>query len=72
MLASAKKIIGDFFKGHERTVKAKKNIVLSFMIKGISIVIGFVFVPLILGYLDPERYGIWLTLSSIVTWFTFF
>jgi len=29
-------------------------------------------VPLILGYLDAERYGIWLTLSSILAWFSFF
>lgn len=44
----------------------------SFFIKGVSICIGFVFVPLILGYLDTERYGIWLTLSSIIMWFSFF
>lgn len=62
----------NFFKGHSRTVKAKKNITASFGIKGISIIIGFVFVPLILGYLDAERYGIWLTLSSIIAWFSFF
>jgi O-antigen/teichoic acid export membrane protein len=64
--------IGNFFKGHERTVKAKKNIISSFFIKGVSIAIGLVFVPLILDYLDPERYGIWLTLSSVITWFMFF
>lgn len=61
-----------FFQGHERSVKAKKQILYSFFIKGISICIGFVFVPLILGYLDAERYGIWLTLSSIIIWFSFF
>lgn len=72
MFAITIKRIKDFFKGHERTIKAKKQIAYSFIIKGISIVIGFVFVPLILGYLDPERYGIWLTLSSVVTWFPFF
>ena len=61
-----------FFKGHSRTVKAKKNIIVSFGLKGISIIVGLVFVPLILGYLDAERYGIWLTLSSIIAWFSFF
>ena len=34
--------------------------------------IGLIFVPLLLNYLDAERYGIWLTLTSIVGWFTFF
>lgn len=69
---SIKSKILSFFKGHERTVRAKKQIIYSFFIKGISICIGFVFVPLILDYLDPERYGIWLTLSSVIMWFSFF
>lgn len=61
-----------FFSGHERTIKAKKQIIFSLLFKGISIVIGLAFVPLILNFLDAERYGIWLTLSSILAWFSFF
>lgn len=64
--------ISNFFKGHERSVKAKKQIIYSFFLKGISLVVGLILVPLILGYLDAERYGIWLTLSSILAWFSFF
>jgi len=60
------------FKGHERTVKAKKNIIISLGIKGISIIISFVLVPLTLNYLNPTKYGIWLTLSSVIAWFGFF
>jgi len=41
-------------------------------LKGISIVIGIIYVPLLLDYLDNERYGIWLTLASIIGWFEFF
>ncbi len=67
-----KSYILNFFKGHERTVKAKKHIIYSLFLKGISIVVGLAFVPLILNYLDAERYGIWLTLSSIIAWFSFF
>lgn len=59
-------------KGHVRSVKAKNQIIYSFLLKGISIVIGLAFVPLILNYLDAERYGIWLTLSSIIGWASFF
>ncbi len=62
----------NFFKGHERSVKAKKHILYSLGLKGVSIVVGLAFVPLILNYLDAERYGIWLTLSSIIAWFSFF
>lgn len=61
-----------FFVGNIRSVKAKKNIIASFFIKGISIIIGFLLVRLTLDYLDQTRYGIWLTLSSFLTWFTFF
>ncbi|MCD4744725.1 MAG: oligosaccharide flippase family protein [Bacteroidales bacterium] len=68
----AKNYINSFFKGHSRSVKAKKNIIYSLFLKVISIIVGLVFVPLILGYLDAERYGIWLTLSSIISWFSFF
>lgn len=59
-------------KGSKRTVLAKKNIVYSFFIQGSSVIISLLFVPLLLDYLDTERYGIWLTMVSIVGWFTFF
>lgn len=59
-------------KGHTRSVKAKKNILASFMIKGGSIAISLVLVPLTINYVNPTSYGIWLTLSSIVGWFSFF
>jgi len=65
--------IFDFFnKGHERSVKAKKNILASFMIKVLIIAISLVLVPLTIDYINPSRYGIWLTLSSIISWFSFF
>jgi len=65
--------VTDFFtKGNERTLLAKKNIAASFLIKGISIVISLVLVPLTINYINPTQYGIWLTLSSIVAWFSFF
>jgi O-antigen/teichoic acid export membrane protein len=57
---------------HERTRLAQKNILLSFIIKGLSIALNLVFVPLTINYIDSERYGIWLTLSSIIVWFNFF
>lgn len=59
-------------KGHERSIKARKNILASFAIKGGSIAITLILVPLTLHYVDDIRYGIWLTLSSIIGWFSFF
>ncbi|EPR67544.1 hypothetical protein [Cyclobacterium qasimii] len=59
-------------KGNARTVLAKKNIVGSIFIKGGSIAVSLVMVPLTIDYINPTRYGIWLALSSIVGWFSFF
>jgi len=58
-------------KGTRRTVTAKKNVVGSFLLKGVSILINFIYVPLCIDYLDKERYGIWLTVVSLTTWFSF-
>jgi O-antigen/teichoic acid export membrane protein len=65
-------IRGFLNKGQERSVKARKNIIGSIGIKGVSILISFVMVPLTLDYVSTSSYGIWLTLSSIVGWFSFF
>ncbi len=65
-------IISKFFKGHKRTVKAKKNIIASLFIKGLSVIIGFLMIRITLDYLDQTKYGIWLTLTSFLTWFYFF
>lgn len=56
--------------GNERTVKAKKNILYSLFFKGGSLFISLLILPLTLHYLNPERYGIWVTLSSILAWFS--
>lgn len=61
-----------FSKGHERTLLAKKNIFYSLILKGGSILIGLLLVPLTISYVNPSKYGIWLTLSSIISWFSFF
>lgn len=60
------------FKGNQRTVKVKKNIVFSLVSRGCGMLISLILVPMTLGYLNETEYGIWLTLSSIVTWINFF
>ncbi|MBN2771770.1 MAG: oligosaccharide flippase family protein [Spirochaetes bacterium] len=66
------KFIYSFFSGHERTTRINKNIAASFVIKFVSIFTGFILVPLCLSYLDRTRYGVWLTVSSVLSWLTFF
>ena len=61
-----------FTKGNKRSLVVKKNMIGSIFIKGISILIQLILVPLTLGYLSQELYGIWLTISSIMLWLNFF
>jgi O-antigen/teichoic acid export membrane protein len=55
-----------------RTAKAGRQILYSFILQAISIIIGLMYVPLLLNYFTQEKYGIWLTLTSILGWFSFF
>ncbi|MGC3977157.1 MAG: oligosaccharide flippase family protein [Paludibacteraceae bacterium] len=55
-----------------RSSKIRKNIFFSLLLKGISILISFILVPLTLNYLNTTEYGVWLTLSSILTWINLF
>lgn len=59
-------------EGDERTLKAKKNIAVSFGLKGISILTSLLIVPITINYVNPTQYGIWLTISSIILWFGYF
>jgi len=60
------------FGGHDRTVKAKKSILGLLLLKGSGIAISFFLVPLTINYVKPTQYGIWITLSSLVAWISYF
>ena len=59
-------------KGSSRSIAIKKNIIASLFLKGISILVSLHVFPLTINYINPTRYGIWLTLSSIVAWLSYF
>ena len=59
-------------RGHPRSVKAKKNIVSSFLYKFLSVVLNLAYVPLLINSLGKEEYGIWLVLGSFHSWMNFF
>lgn len=59
-------------KGNDRSANALKNILASLLIRGCSISISLVLVPLTIHYVNPTGYGVWITLSSIIAWFSFF
>lgn len=55
-----------------RAEQVKKNVMYSFLLKIASILMSFLLVPVTIDYLNPTRYGIWLTLSSILGWVNYF
>jgi len=53
--------------GHERSLKAKKNIIGLFFVKGYSIIINLALIPLTLHFLDDYKYGVWITLFNLLS-----
>ena len=50
----------------------KKNTLSTSLLKILSVVTSFIIVPITIDFVNAENYGIWLTLSSMVTWISFF
>lgn len=67
-----KKGKGYLIRDNELSQTIVKNVLMSFGIRGGSIFVGLLLVPLTLNYVTPAEYGIWLTISSIVSWLSFF
>lgn len=57
--------------GQGRTRVVAENIIGMTLVRGASIIIAFLMVPITIDYVSPELYGVWLTLSSIMTWIGF-
>jgi O-antigen/teichoic acid export membrane protein len=55
-------------RGRERYRRAGISASASLIQKALTIVISLVSVPLTVHYLGPERYGVWLTISSLLVW----
>lgn len=52
--------------------KLKKHMLLSTIYKPISMIISLIYVPIFLNCLGDEKYGVWVTISSILSWLTQF
>jgi O-antigen/teichoic acid export membrane protein len=48
------------------------GVLISYITKGITIIISFVTVPLLLNNLEMSQYSLWITLVSIVNWINLF
>jgi O-antigen/teichoic acid export membrane protein len=54
--------------GRERYRRASMTASTSYLAKGLTVLMSFVSVPLTVHYLGAERYGVWLTISSLLLW----
>lgn len=59
-----------FLAKDTRGRKVQKNILVIIILQGINILTSFLLVPLTIDYVSASEYGIWLTISSIVGWFS--
>src|SRR5271166_3386104 len=54
--------------GRERYRRAALTASTSYIAKALTMLMGIVSVPLTVHYLGAERYGVWLTISSLLLW----
>ena len=57
---------------NQRNKMLRNNILFSGILKIIGLLTSLLIVPITIGYLNNEVYGIWMTITSILYWFTFF
>lgn len=48
-----------------------KSMVINVMVRPMSILVNIIYTPLLLNYLGEEKYGIWVTILSIINWVNF-
>ena len=61
--------IKDFvFNTDARSAKMRKNTLMMFVIRGFSILVSLISVPILLHHVDRVDYGVLMTLTSMVSW----
>lgn len=49
-----------------------KNVALGLLYKPVSMILSYLYVPVVLNYLGDEKYGVWATVLSVLSWITIF
>lgn len=49
-----------------------KNIVLGLVYKPLSMLLSYLYIPVALAYLGDEKYGVWATVLSVLSWISLF
>ena len=50
----------------------RKNMALSTVYRALSMVISYLYVPVVLAYLGEAKYGVWTTILNVLSWITYF
>lgn len=61
-----------FSNSSGRSKEAMKNIITSTIARGVSMICSMLLIPITINYVNPTRYGIWLTMYSIIGWILLF
>ena len=51
-----------------RTKTISKNVLGLGLLQGVNVCVSFLLVPIVMDFVSPSQYGIWLTISSMVSW----
>ena len=49
-----------------------KNIALGLVYKPLSMILSYLYIPVVLAYLGDEKYGVWATVLSVLSWISLF
>lgn len=49
----------------------KRSMLISGMLKPLSLIVNFIYTPALLNYLGNEKYGLWATILSVITWINY-
>lgn len=57
-------------KGEDSSLK--RNSLISGICKPLSMIVSYIYVPIVLNYLGVEKYGVWSTILTILSWVSYF
>lgn len=52
--------------------QVKKNMIFGTVYKGLSMIISYIYVPVVLFYLGEVKYGVWTTILNVLSWISYF
>ena len=63
--------ISEYERGRQRVRRIHLTALAAVGFRGALLLSGFIYVPLTVRYLGPERYGLWVAMTSVMTLLAF-